>query len=84
MRMCEKEKNTEKSLKDSKELEDTGKEEMARYYQRYNTRLRKWVKIDSDTGLIVGVKKSPGEYQNLPKKRPKKIKKKKKGFFDLF
>lgn len=58
---------------------------MARYYQRYNSRLKRWVKIDLDTGLIVGVKKSPGPYENLPKTRGRKVKKKKKkGFFDFF
>ena len=56
---------------------------MGEYYQRYESRLGEWVKIDADTGLIIGVKKSLGEYQNIPKTPPQETKKK-TGFFDLF
>lgn len=80
--MC-KEINIENTFDDIDELNDTDREEMTRYYQSYNHRLNLWVKIDSDTGLIVDVKKSPGAYKNLPKKSPRS-KKVKKGFFDFF
>jgi len=75
--------NTENSFNDENELGDTDGEEMAKYYQRYNPQINRWVKIDSDTGLIVAVKKSPGAYKNLPK-NPPRYKKIKKGFFDFF
>lgn len=81
--MCDEKKNIENGFKDEDELDDTDKEEMARYYQRYNHRINRWVKIDSDTGLIVAVKKSLGAYKNLPK-NPPRAKKIKKGFFDFF
>lgn len=56
---------------------------VSRYYQVWNPRIKRWVKIDSYTGLIVDVKKSSGEYKNLPKTPGGKVKKK-KGFWDYF
>ena len=56
---------------------------MLRYYQEYNSRLGKWVKIDSETGLIVAVKKSQGEYGDLPK-TPWSNVEKRKSFWDFF
>jgi len=41
----------------------------SRYYQVWNPRLKRWVKMDSSTGRIVAVKKTKGEYKNLPKKK---------------
>lgn len=63
-------------------LEDVGCM-VSRYYQVWNPRIKRWVKIDSYTGLIVSVKKTNGEYKNIPKKPFGKVKKK-KGFWDVF
>lgn len=56
---------------------------VSRYYQRYNSRIDRWIKIDSYTGLIVAVKKSPGEYKNIPKTPGGKVKRH-KAFWDFF
>lgn len=56
---------------------------VSRYYQVWNPGMKSWIKMDSHTGMIVDVKKSPGEYKNLPKKPSGKMKRK-KGFWDIF
>ena len=37
--MCTEVEDTENGFKDANEVEDTDREEMAKYYQRYNSRL---------------------------------------------
>ena len=50
------------------------KENNERYHQIYNPKMDRWVKMNSYTGLIVAVKESPGEYNNLSKKPSGKLK----------
>jgi len=45
---------------------------VGRLIQVYNSRIRRWVKIDRETGSIVGVKKTPKPYKNIPKYRKKR------------
>lgn len=54
---------------------------MGKYYQVYNPKTKKWVKIDRTTRKIVDVKSSKGPYQTIRKgyrspgkKRPKQKK----------
>ena len=56
---------------------------MSRYYQVYNGQIGRWVKKDTETGLIVAVKKSPGKYENLPTTPGGRVKRR-KSFWDYF
>jgi len=55
-----------------------------KYYQVYNKKNGRWVKIDRYTGLIVAVKKTPGPYKNIHKGYLPPPRRKQKGFFKRF
>ena len=56
---------------------------VSRYYQVYNPKTKRWVKIDFYTGLIVAEKKTPLEYKKIPK-MIRRVVKKKKSVWDVF
>lgn len=80
--VIQKEIETDINNNSGKNTEDK-RESMSRYYQVYNSQIDRWVKIDTETGLIVAVKRSKGKYENLPTTPGGRVKKR-KSFWDMF
>ncbi|OGH07164.1 MAG: hypothetical protein A2W22_01955 [Candidatus Levybacteria bacterium RBG_16_35_11] len=80
--MIQKEIETDINNNNDKDTEDR-RDSMSRYYQVYNGQIGRWVKKDTETGLIVAVKKSPGKYENLPTTPGGRVKRR-KSFWDYF
>ena len=80
--MCVEAENTENNFKDENELEDTGREDMAKKtaegrkgavknrVQMLNPRTGRWVKVDTETWKIIEQKKTPGPYKGIRKLKP--------------